>query len=135
MGLSTTYLGFVNILAAMVGLAVVCTGVYVVVEGHQKFPPEMGYADWQAWIGVAVGGSILFLSLLGCCCESTVQSKWVILFFGTLQLLFGILLLIVGGTLCVFAGDYINTIVSSQTATVGVAPGLGGEFSWRSGKV
>lgn len=126
MGLSTTFLGFINILAVLVGLAVACTGIYVVVEGHQKFPPEMGYADWQAWIGVAVGGAIVLVSAIGCCCEATVQNKYVLLCFGFLQFVFGILLLVIGGTLSVFAGDYINAIVASSTATVGVAPGLGG---------
>lgn len=126
MGLSTTYLGLVNLLAVLVGLAVVCTGLYVVIEGHQKFPTDMGYSDWQAWIGVAVGGAIVLVSLLGCCCESTLQNKYIILFFGLLQLIFGILLLVIGSTLSIVAGDYINTIVAAPKATRGIPPGLGG---------
>lgn len=126
MGFSTTYLGCVNILAALVGVAVICTGIYVFIQGNAAFPDGFGYTDWHAWVAVGVGAAIVVLSLIACCCEATLQNRYVIAFFGLLQLIFGILLLVVGAALCVLAGDYINTIVATDRATFDVAPGLGG---------
>lgn len=125
-GICKTYLSFLHLVTALVGLCTTAIGIYLIVSETNsesyRVLEQNGY-KWAAWIPLIMGLVLTLMGIIGIC-STLAQSGCILYTYAILQFLFGAAILIAGVGIYVGLG-YVETI-STTPSPSDLSAGLGG---------
>lgn len=93
-----SFIFILNTLLAIVALGLMAVSIYVLVEFYdQKIVSEAGYSA-IGWVPLGISIILLIMAIVGCC-STAAEKKCCLGFFGALQFIFGIIIIVAGSAL------------------------------------
>jgi hypothetical protein len=115
----TSLIVFLNVVTLLIGLLVTAFGIWLLV-GYYNQQATATVAVWAVWIPFIIGVVLSLVALVGCC-TTLHENRFCIGCYAILQLVFGVVLVVVGSFLIVAPG-YIYTV--STTPPAQLQPGF-----------
>ena len=119
MGCVSSCLCLLHTVTAIIALALVATGGYLLATGQQSLADSSAQYAWTAWVPLLLGLVLFVLALCACSCDIKHRGDCLNIPLAILQLVVAVAVITAGASLIVLSVEYLPTISSAARATEG----------------